>query len=355
MSEKKELTLNRSSNNITISEFYENETLGKYNYDVKYQRRSDAWSIEKQSFLIDSIMKNYPIPPIFLHAKVDSETGKTVYDVIDGKQRLTTIIKFINDEIELPENFGDDEFGSEELNGLKFSEIDKNSVFKKNFWKYNISIEYVDTEDEEIVNRIFDRLNRNGEPLNKQELRHARFSNSRLINLVEELTRLEFWQERLGKRLKFSRMENDEFISELLFTLLEDEIIESHPIVLDGLYKKWSDLLENDNEKYEDVKNRFIQLTNLMESLQLEYERFKIGGVSHLYGLWLFVIFCSNNNVVPEDIRGRLQSMFFRMRNKEQEDEAIKLYKNSMSQRTKSKTQRQKRVSALIQYCGLSQ
>ncbi|WP_202946740.1 DUF262 domain-containing protein [Bacillus methanolicus] len=152
MSEKRALTLNRFSNNITVSEFYENETLGKYNYDVKYQRRSDAWSIDKQAFLIDSIMKNYPIPPIFLHAKVDSETGKTVYDVIDGKQRLTSIIKFINDEIELPENFGDDEFGSEELNGLKFSEIDKSSVYKKNFWKYTISIEYVDTEDEEIVN-----------------------------------------------------------------------------------------------------------------------------------------------------------------------------------------------------------
>ncbi|HDX9589495.1 TPA: DUF262 domain-containing protein [Bacillus pseudomycoides] len=353
MSKKRELTLNRSSNSLTISEFYENETLNKYNYNAKYQRRSDAWSIEKQSFLIDSIMKNYPIPPIFLHAKVDEETGKTIYDVIDGKQRLTSIIKFINGEIELPENFGDDEFGSEVLNGLKFNEIDKGSIFKKNFWKYVIPIEYVDTEDEEIIDRIFDRLNRNGEPLNPQELRHAKYNNSNLICLVEELTNLEFWQARLGENLKFSRMENDEFISELLFTLLEDELIESKPNVMDELYEKWYVLLQKDEEKCEDVKQRFILLTQLMQGLDLDYEGCKIKGVSHLYGLWSFIKHCLENSIEIDRVKQPLQTMFHMLRNKERENEAIKLYKHSMSHSTKSKHQRRKRMNALIQYCNL--
>ncbi|WP_202946739.1 hypothetical protein [Bacillus methanolicus] len=194
--------------------------------------------------------------------------------------------------------------------------------------------------------------------MNKQELRHARFNNSRLINLVEELAKLEFWQERLEKRLKFSRMENDEFISELLFTLLENRIIESNPDTLDELYEKWHKLLEDDKEKCEIVKSRFKQLTDLMESLQLNYKEFKIEGVSHLYGLWSFVKYCSDKNVVLKDIRESLQTMFFTMKIKEREtdpikDEAIKLYKHSMSHSTKSKTQRQKRVKALIQYCDL--
>ncbi|MCU5584461.1 DUF262 domain-containing protein [Bacillus toyonensis] len=353
MCKKRELTLNRSSNNLTISEFYENETLYKYNYDAKYQRRGDAWSIEKQSFLIDSIMKNYPIPPIFLHAKVDEDTGKTIYDVIDGKQRLTSIIKFINDEIELPENFGDDEFGSEALNGLKFSEIDKGSIYKKNFWRYVIPIEYVDTEEEEVIDRIFDRLNRNGEPLNPQELRHAKYNNSNLIRLVEELTSLEFWKARLGENLKFSRMENDEFISELLFTLLEDELIESKPAVMDVFYEKWSEQLQKDEEKCKDVKKRFIVLTELMQELDLDYEGLKIKGVSHLYGLWSFVKHCSENKIGIDRIKQPLQIMFNLIKNKELETEAIKMYKESMSHSTKSKHQRRKRMNALIRYCDL--
>lgn len=94
--------LNRESTRITISEFYERNQLNKYNFDPKYQRRSDVWSEEKQSFLIDSILKNYPMPPIFLHQVIESDTGATKYNVIDGKQRLSTILRFINNEIALP-------------------------------------------------------------------------------------------------------------------------------------------------------------------------------------------------------------------------------------------------------------
>ena len=69
--------LNRESTKITISEFYERNQLNKYNFEPEYQRRGDVWSEEKQSFLIDSILKNYPMPPIFLHQVIDSSSGAT--------------------------------------------------------------------------------------------------------------------------------------------------------------------------------------------------------------------------------------------------------------------------------------
>ena len=75
--------LKRDSNKITISELFERYKLDKINLEPPYQRRGDVWDVEKQGFLIDSILKNYPVPPIFLHQKIDSETGKTMYDVID--------------------------------------------------------------------------------------------------------------------------------------------------------------------------------------------------------------------------------------------------------------------------------
>ena len=82
--------LKRDSNSINIASFWEGFSLGKFNFDPPYQRDS-VWDEEKQSFFIDSILRNYPIPPIFLHQKIDDDTGRITFEVVDGKQRLTTI------------------------------------------------------------------------------------------------------------------------------------------------------------------------------------------------------------------------------------------------------------------------
>ncbi|WP_407074996.1 DUF262 domain-containing protein, partial [Reyranella sp.] len=42
--------------------------------------------------MIDSILRNYPLPAIFLYKREDE--GRLVFDVIDGKQRLESIFKF---------------------------------------------------------------------------------------------------------------------------------------------------------------------------------------------------------------------------------------------------------------------
>ena len=100
----------RKSTSLTISEFYDNYTSNKYRFDVTYQRKSGVWSEDKKSFLIDSILKNYPVPAIFLRPCVDNDTGKTVYDVVDGKQRLEAIVDFIENRIALTTYFAEDDF-----------------------------------------------------------------------------------------------------------------------------------------------------------------------------------------------------------------------------------------------------
>jgi hypothetical protein len=356
MNNQNGVILKRDSNNITISEFYENEILNKYNYDPNYQRKGDVWSTEKKAFLIDSILKNYPIPPIFLHSETNSLTGKTIYHVIDGKQRLSAIIKFINDELYLPESFGDDNYGTAKLNGLKFSEIDPESPYKKNFWKYRIPIEYVDSEDEDVINRIFDRLNRNGEPLNKQELRNARYSQTDLMKMIRNLNNIQFWQTRLKNVVEVSRMEDEEFISELLFTMLE-EIIDAKPETLDSLYTKWVDSFQGDDNAIKSTKREFKKITTFLESLDINYNEHKVQGVSHLYGLWGFSISCIKKSINPKDVKDLLDQFFRILRDNSLEtkskDQNIAQYKDSMSYNTKSKGQRIKRINSLLNYCGI--
>ena len=97
----------------TISELYDNYQNNKLDFNVGYQRESDIWDIEAKSYLIDSIMKNFPIPSIFLNPDVGTN-GRTIYYVIDGKQRLQTIIDFIENKIPLPNYFANDEIFDKE-------------------------------------------------------------------------------------------------------------------------------------------------------------------------------------------------------------------------------------------------
>lgn len=344
--------LNRESTRITISEFYERNQLNKYNFDPKYQRRSDVWSEEKQSFLIDSILKNYPMPPIFLHQVIESDTGATKYNVIDGKQRLSTILRFINNEIALPPDYDVGAFGDSRLNGKKFCELEGElQEFKMQFWRYVLSVEYIETDDEDVINNVFDRLNRNGEPLEPQELRNARYYDTELIKMVNNLSEFVDWNS-LGK-VKVSRMQDAEFVSELVFFLLEREPMDaSKRENIDEYYKKWAQKLTQ--EKSKEIESTFIKTISFMSDLKIDYERYKINGVSHFYALFGFSYKCQIRNCNRQEISLKICDFYKRLRGNDGCCEEVSEYKDSMQSNTRSKGQRIRRINALMKYCGLT-
>lgn len=342
--------LERNSNNINIATFWENHQLGKYNFDPDYQRPSDVWAYTKKSFLIDTILKNFPMPPIFLHQHIDTETGKTIYDVIDGKQRLTTIISFINNEVSIPDDFSNDTYGDEVLNGLFFKDFDKKelSEWKKVFWKYELTIEYVDTDQIDIVNNIFDRLNRNGEPLTNQELRNAKYHNTDFYKLVEKCSTLDFWDFPLSK-LEKNRLEHHEFVSELLFVILENQIFASdRSEIIDDLFAKYADSgVDNSEERF----NEFEKITKVMESFKLDLEKYRIFGVSHMYGLFGLAWHLYENKITIQDVDKKLDDFYTDLREKKP-NEFAKEYQVSMNAGTKSRARRVRRINALLEYLG---
>ncbi|MGR5961291.1 DUF262 domain-containing protein [Bacillus cereus] len=91
-----------------------------YILDPEFQRRH-RWSIEKKSKLIESFIMNVPIPPIFLY-----EIDFSIYEVMDGLQRLTAINDFYNNNFALK---GLEEWP--ELNGLLYSQL-PSQVKKRN-------------------------------------------------------------------------------------------------------------------------------------------------------------------------------------------------------------------------------
>lgn len=343
--------LKRDATNITISEFYERHLNAKYNYDPSYQRRSDVWTPEKKSFLIDTILRNYPIPPIFLHQKIDDEQGATKYDVIDGKQRLLAIREFIDGTIQIPEDFDEGTFGNFKLKGLYFSElIDGLAEYKRVFWRYRLPIEYIYAEGdmEDVLYNIFDRLNRNGEPLNPQELRNAKYHDSDFLKLVNELSHASNWKEKLNNKVKFNRMDIEEFVSDLLILQHVGIVGMENSGDLDKYYSDLAIILNP--LQIDKLKQQYVSILNFVNSLDLDFSTYRIMGVSHIYAIWSLVIYCMENNITSENIKFDINAFYSAYRYKH-DDECVVLYRKSMEMRTKSKSQREKRIDALKKFC----
>lgn len=341
--------LRRDSNTMTIATFWEGYELEKYDFSPPYQRAS-IWSQEKQEFLIDSLLRNFPIPPIFLHQKIDAATGRTKYDLIDGKQRLTSIVRFLKDEIPVSSEFDTEEESEPKIAGKYFSELGTPEFeeIKKAFWSYKIPIEYIDTSEKFLIDNIFDRLNRNGETLTGQELRNAQYHDSKLVAASIELSNMPFWKNLLSKVDK-NRMEDIEFMSELLFVILEGGPQEASNTVIDEFYAKYL----NQRAALSTALTTSKAAMEWIGKLNLEFTKYKIDSVSHLYGIWCLALEGLKKGEKPETLASKLNSFYEELRSRKINNMTVLQYKDSMSSRTKSKNQRIKRLEALLKYCGI--
>lgn len=161
-----------------------------YILNPEFQRRH-RWNNERKSKLIESFIMNVPIPPIFLY-----EVNYSVYEVMDGLQRLTAISQFYNNEFELT---GLNEWP--ELNGCDYDHLPE-QIQKGINRRYISSIILLQetAKSEEETNRlkqlVFERINSGGEKLKSQEIRNALYPgkiNSLCISLARNKYFCELW------------------------------------------------------------------------------------------------------------------------------------------------------------------
>jgi hypothetical protein len=251
-----------------------------------YQRKS-VWSSKDRKFFLDTIFRNYPAPPVFIHRTVDDK-GYTTYHVVDGKQRLETILRFFDNKISIAQDFGD-----ANLDGKKFRQLPPD--YKRKFWDYTLVVDFIDSIDGNNIEEVFDRVNRNARNLQPQELRHARF-NGWFIEFVENETELEFWWDyKISTRGRDRRMKNTQFISELMLIILDNKIVGFDQDYLDSQYAKYDDieeLVENGEldqdgfiSQVNQVKQFIIAANNHNECIDLHAS----GAYIHFYTLWAYI------------------------------------------------------------------
>ncbi|MBL8891535.1 MAG: DUF262 domain-containing protein [Planctomycetaceae bacterium] len=261
--------------------------------DPPYQRRS-VWNLKDQRYFLDTIFSDYPSPQIFLHKLPDPD--KTIYAVVDGKQRLTTIFEFVDGNITL-----DPELGNDNLRGKRWDELGK--AEKQKLWDYVLPVEFLvfDEDDDMAVNLAFDRLNRNMRKLEPQELRHARWDGW-FIKLVESEAESDDWV-KLGvvTAARTKRMKDAQFISELLLCLIEKRMHGFDQITLDGAYAKYDDVDETGaNVNTDDVAEELKSVKKFFLDMQAQNSSVKkyAGTFAPFYTLWSLVVI--DRSILPK-------------------------------------------------------
>ena len=147
-------------------------------FDHPIQRKSEQWSDTQKSLLIHSMLANYPVPNIYV-LREDSqeldEKNKPVFNyfVMDGKQRLTSVLSYIWGEFPLDENIPaitieDVEY---QIAGKYFCDLEEPVQYEIKRYKFDI-IAFEECSNREIE-EIFFRLN-NSTPLTKSQVAKAK-------------------------------------------------------------------------------------------------------------------------------------------------------------------------------------
>lgn len=117
--------------------------------------------------MIDTILKDLPIPQVFIRTKIDSTNQQVVREVVDGQQRLRAILDFASEKLRLTSKAPDH-------SGKRYSELIEDD--KETFLSYRVPVvQLINASNAEVL-EVFARLNSYSVKLTPAELRHAEYS-----------------------------------------------------------------------------------------------------------------------------------------------------------------------------------
>lgn len=199
-----------------VAEILKLEKEKKLVLQPKFQRRR-AWEYKAKSYLIDTVVRNYPMPKIYLRKTVNPKTELMAYEVVDGQQRLGTLIDFYKDQFELSRRHNS-ELGDTTFSGLP-------DPVQRTFLQYELSAEIMEDASDPEVWAMFERLNTYTLTLNRQERRNARYFGyfkQTAYKLASEQAALDAWRNlRVFSDRQIARMIEVELTSDVLVAIVD--------------------------------------------------------------------------------------------------------------------------------------
>lgn len=200
------------------------------NLNPAFQRQS-VWSLADRKKLVESLLDERPIPSVFLYEAGIGPRGRTVYAVIDGKQRIETLFMFMG-----VNGFSDEDAFSvrpdpenRRVAGQYWWELTReqqNRILNTRLQVVEIAWPLSDVID------LFVRINSTGKRLTGAEQRNARWIDNPVLReakrLAEEYEPF-FTQNKVFTAGQLRRMKHVEFTAELLVSFAKGAPVDKKP------------------------------------------------------------------------------------------------------------------------------
>jgi len=254
-----------SSTQYTVTDFLTWQRNGLLELSPSFQRRP-VWSPSAKSFFIDTIARGLPNPIIFIREITDLKTLEPKRQVVDGQQRLRTVLSYVDSKCLKNYKKSKDYFQVMSVHNEELAEKDFERLtgeIKKQILGYPFTTHVLPagTDDKQVL-QIFARLNATGVKLNSQELRNATyFGDFKQISYKLSYEQLAHWRKwGIFSEDNIARMDEVELTSDLILLILRG-ISTKSKWSLDNLYKTYEKKLPQKLA----VQSRF---RNVMDSIE---------------------------------------------------------------------------------------
>ncbi len=240
-------------------------------------QRNIVWTDHSMAQFIESILMDFPVPQFYFHEKLEDD--KRILYVIDGQQRLNSIIKFCRESMIL------EGLESEEFDDIIFSELE-NKEKLRSFLAYKLPVVKIINEDDKLIREFYARINKNTVNLNEQEIRKAMYPGA-FLDIAETLSEIPFWKNTsFFTKSQKKRMSDVEFISELL--VLEMAGIQDKKNNLSKFYENNASMEKDEKLK---VMKRFMFKIKIIKKIfqGSDFKKSRLKKQSDFYSMFAYL------------------------------------------------------------------
>ncbi len=269
---------NFDSRTYSINDFLEWSDNDQLELSPKFQRRS-VWTDTARSYLMDTIVSGKPIPKVFIRQKINPQTRKSLREVVDGQQRLRTILSFMKDGFVISKRH------NKTYGGLYFSQLNEiDDEIQTQILNYEISVDLLVNMSDSDVLDVFSRLNSYSVTLNEQEKINANHFGP-FKTLADNIAHFHnsFWiDNKIISEQNVLRMNDVQMTADLLIGMIDG--IRSKKQI-----KKYYEQYEKDFElDTEELKGKFNTIiTMIVELFDNNFKKREFRRVHVFYSLFM--------------------------------------------------------------------
>ena len=229
----------------------------------EYQRAPRLWPLAARSYFIDTILSGFPFPKIYLWETLNKATLRPQREIVDGQQRMMSIIDFRDGKFALGGN-------SVQFAGRRFDDLDEGQ--QEDFLTYTVSCDVIRNAQRNEILQMFRRMNAYTLPLNDAEKRHSEFFGvfkTWVNRLVDQWGPL-FSDWKILTSRSIVRMEDAEMIAEIALAMRAG-IVSSSNAQLRQLYHDFNDDFPNANEWGQRIDETLAFIQGQLSALQNSY------------------------------------------------------------------------------------